>query len=433
MNGNKFSKKLGQQLDLNLRDKLLLGGGFLSLFLYMAFFYQLSGPDPLWKLNAPKESLGYILGRDFLNFWNFGRAAFEDNPGRYYDLNQYSDLLDQQLSPAYPRQQWSYPPSLMLVAAPFGLLPYGLAFGLFSLLCVAAFGFALAQYRAQNMYNNDYWREFALYLASPAAFMCFISGQMAVLIAAMMLGIFQLLDRRPVVAGILIGLLSIKPQVGLLFPVYLAVSSRWRCFGAATASTLLIAGLTTLFFGADVWRQFLELGVPAQADILRDPPPVIAALMPTIFMDGWIAGARYATGMWLQAIFAGFAVLSLIFVLRQKWPEELTQVIFLLASVSVTPYLMCYDLVIVTFVAIYLSQHLMLDEVRQTITGKMGTARMETGRMGVTGRALIALVYFLPVVHFLAGMMHIPGTAALPALLILWLLVQSGRRSANFV
>ncbi len=38
----------------------------------------------------------------------------------------------------------------------------------------------------------------------------------------MLLTIMAVLDRRPALAGILIGLLPLKPQLGLLFPVMLA-------------------------------------------------------------------------------------------------------------------------------------------------------------------------------------------------------------------
>ena len=45
-----------------------------------------------------------------------------------------------------------------------------------------------------------------------------------------------LLDRRPVLAGILFGALCYKPHFGMLIPVALAASGRWRAFGAAAAS-----------------------------------------------------------------------------------------------------------------------------------------------------------------------------------------------------
>ena len=39
------------------------------------------------------------------------------------------------------------------------------------------------------------------------------------------------LDRRPVLAGILFGLLAYKPQFGLMIPLVLIATQRWRAFG----------------------------------------------------------------------------------------------------------------------------------------------------------------------------------------------------------
>jgi hypothetical protein len=83
---------------------------------------------------------------------------------------------------------------------------------------------------------------------------CLISGQSSLLTAAMLVAIFALLDRKPVAAGVLIGLLSIKPQLGILFPFMLMASGRWRVFIAAAATALALAGVTAAIFGTRVVR-----------------------------------------------------------------------------------------------------------------------------------------------------------------------------------
>ncbi len=75
-------------------------------------------------------------------------------------------------------------------------------------------------------------------LLSPAAVLCVISGQSSLITAAMLVTIFAWLDRRPVAAGILIGLLTLKPQLGVLFPIMLIASGRWRVFASAAVTTL---------------------------------------------------------------------------------------------------------------------------------------------------------------------------------------------------
>ena len=68
------------------------------------------------------DGQGFILGRDFLNFWHYGLAAWGDDPVRHYDLSFYNAVLDRLIAGYdYPDQNWSYPPHYMLLAAPFGL------------------------------------------------------------------------------------------------------------------------------------------------------------------------------------------------------------------------------------------------------------------------------------------------------------------------
>lgn len=65
----------------------------------------------------------------------------------------------------------------------------------------------------------------------------------------MLIGIFAFLDRRPLLAGLLVGLLTIKPQFGVLIPVLLIASGRWRVFTVATVTALALAAAAVMLFG----------------------------------------------------------------------------------------------------------------------------------------------------------------------------------------
>jgi len=96
-----------------------------------------------------------------------------------------------------------------------------------------------------------------LALAYPAVFINLGHGHNGLLTAALIAGALTQLDRRPLIAGILIGLLAYKPQFGLLIPLVLAVSGRWRVFVAASVTVAALALAVTLAFGVDVWTAFL--------------------------------------------------------------------------------------------------------------------------------------------------------------------------------
>jgi hypothetical protein len=96
-----------------------------------------------------------------------------------------------------------------------------------------------------------------LALAYPAAFINFGNGHNGFLTAALFAGALAQLDRRPFIAGSLVGFLAYKPQSALLIPLVLAVSCRWSGFFAAVATIAALALAVTLAFDADVWAAFL--------------------------------------------------------------------------------------------------------------------------------------------------------------------------------
>ncbi|MDJ0930227.1 glycosyltransferase family 87 protein [Breoghania sp.] len=58
-------------------------------------------------------------------------------------------------------------------------------------------------------------------------------------------------------AGIVIGLLTYKPQLGVLIPVALLVAGYWRTIFGAAVSTLLFALASWLAFGSEPWLVFI--------------------------------------------------------------------------------------------------------------------------------------------------------------------------------
>jgi hypothetical protein len=94
-------------------------------------------------------------------------------------------------------------------------------------------------------------------LAFPAVFVNLGQAHNGFLTAALIGAALCQLDRRPWLAGVLLGLLAYKPQFGLLIPLVLMVSGRWRVFAAASLTVALLALAVTLAFGAEVWTAFL--------------------------------------------------------------------------------------------------------------------------------------------------------------------------------
>ncbi len=140
-----------------------------------------------WAGPFPRDASTLVVGRDFLNFWMYGRAAWLPDPSRFYDPHLYNDALAALLGPDYPGQNWSYPPTIMLLAAPFGRIGYVPA-----LLCWTVAGLAIFIAVVRRAVGERHL--LIPILCSPAAVFCLISGQSSFLTAAMLLTIMALLD-----------------------------------------------------------------------------------------------------------------------------------------------------------------------------------------------------------------------------------------------
>ncbi|MBI3701380.1 MAG: DUF2029 domain-containing protein [Afipia sp.] len=361
------------------RDILVFGGVLFALTA-IAYVATIS-----WIAPVPRDGTSLAVGRDFLNFWMYGRAAWGANPSAFYDIGIYHDAIRNLLGYSLNGQNWSYPPSIMLLAAPFGKLGYLTALAIWTVLGLALF-VTVARRQASD------WRVLLPVMMSPAALMCLISGQSAFVTGAILISAFALLDRRPLVAGFLIGLLSIKPQLGLLFPFFLIASGRWWVFVAAAMTTIAIVALTTVIFGHQAWLDFIQKGLPVQGMVLADPDRIATPFFPTIFMNLRGINLPYAAAMIVQTAFSMFAVGSLVWVAAKRRDANPMTImaLFFACTVCASPYLLSYDLVPLTFAAIVM---------------------LATGQLDRMGRRLAQLVFWIPALQLALGTYHVPGSA----------------------
>ena len=371
--------------DLNAENRetvrmLAILGAFFFVCALGGYLYTMS-----WRADFPRDGTTLVIGRDFLNFWMYGRAAADADPSRFYDPALYARALEALLGPNYPGQNWSYPPSIMFFAVPFGQLGYLPALLIWTLLGGALL-FAVAR---RHIADN---RLLAALMLSPAAILCVVSGQSSLITAAMLVTIFVWLDRRPIAAGILIGLLTLKPQLGILFPVMLIASARWRVFVSAAVTTLALVAATALVFGPQVWVDFVTKGLPVNNLVLADPERIATPFYPTIFMNLRGIDLPYNVAMAVQLCVSACAVAAVFwaFLMRRNADPLWLMALFFACSVAAVPYMLSYDTLALTFAALLL---------------------LASGSLDTTGRRFVQLVYFLPLLQIGLGNLHIPGPA----------------------
>src|SRR5262249_15603846 len=92
----------------------------------------------------------------------------------------------------------------------------------------------------------------------PCTFNNALCGQNGFLTAALIGGTLYLLPTRPVLSGICLGLLTYKPQYGLLFPLALVAASEWKVFFAAAVTAVALVVASWLAFGTESWQAFFH-------------------------------------------------------------------------------------------------------------------------------------------------------------------------------
>jgi hypothetical protein len=285
-------------------------------------------------------------GQDFMVFHTAARTVWEGTLPLLYDGLAFTAHLNATFAPLLMApltlHPWVYPPSFLLLVAPFGLLPFAWGYGIFLLLTFALLLLALHSVAAPG------WRRplcAAALLFSPATAFTVVVGQNAFLTTALLVGGFGLRRRRPVSAGLLLGALSFKPQLWLLVPVALVADRQWRVLAIAIATAAGFALLSLIVFGLEPWRQWVGLMLE------RDPQFqdwLTSGRMygQSMFTEAVLLGAPHAFAQAVQAaaVLVGATAVWLAF-RRSGLPDDMRLAVLLTAALIAAPHVSNYDAV----------------------------------------------------------------------------------------
>jgi hypothetical protein len=118
---------------------------------------------------------------------------------------------------------------------------------------VAFAAFMAASFTIYLGASSDRWRAVPFLALNPATFANFLNGQSGFLSAGLILGATRILMKHPLAAGALFGLLTYKPQLGVMVPVALLAARQWKCVASATLTTALMIAATSWRFGVGAW------------------------------------------------------------------------------------------------------------------------------------------------------------------------------------
>jgi len=289
---------------------------------------------------------GRPFGDDWINFWSGSYLTLHGRAAEVYDLNAFHAFQQTVVGPPLDGRLYAYPPVTLLLVVPFALIPY--VPGLFVWLSASWYGF----YRALKLAMPGRG-VLLLALATPAVLINAVAGQNGCWTAAFLGGGLALLERRPYVAGALLGMMAYKPHLALLVPVALFAGRRWRAMAAAAATGGMLLGLSWLLFGPELWAHYVR-NLTAFRHVIVDG--AVSMRMVSVFVAARSLGASVTASYWLQAGFAAVACVAVALAWFKNTPAELRNALLLLGSCLVTPYVLDYDLVFGAIVVAWLWQ-----------------------------------------------------------------------------
>jgi glycosyl transferase family 87 len=318
---------------------------------------------------------GLGIPTDFVNVWSAGKLVLDGHPALAYDWDIQKQVQVAVLGQNYEGNfAWHYPPSFLFVAALLAHFPYAVAF----------IGWAVASLVPYLVVMRAIvGRSFGWLLAAafPVVLTNTLVGQNGFLTASLIGGTLYLLPTRPVLSGICLGLLSYKPQYGLLFPLVLIAASQWRVFFTAGFVAVMMALVSWLAFGTESWQAFFHwMPMFSQAFLTEGRAPW--GKMQSIFALVRYSGGTEQLAWVFQLIMTGAVAVLLTLMWRSRISYPLKAAAFAAGTLLITPYLFLYDVMVLAIAVAFLVR----------IGLSQGFARYELPALG----SVAALLLFYP-------------------------------------
>lgn len=340
-----------------------------------------------------------IYPHDYIAQWAAGMRVNNGQAALVYNWAEQVALQTKLIGATKPADFYVfYPPHFLFTTPVFTALKPVPAYVAFLITTIALYAVIL------NLVVRDWLKAIPAALAGGGAYFCMLWVQNGFLMGALLLGALVVLPHKPRMAGVLLGILTIKPQLGLLVPLALAAGGQWRTFVWAAGTFLILALSAELILGPGIWATFMRsmsdtVGFLEAGTLWFKMQTPFALALPLLGERG----AYLVQGL----VAVGVAVIVVSLWRDRQVPYDLKAAGLIAGTMLVSPYLYPYDAVVLTGAALLLLR--------------------TNPRLPWPDRVAILAVILMP------GLARVLFSAALPiaSCIMLVLVLRQARRSAD--
>jgi hypothetical protein len=327
---------------------LLIAALLMSLYQWLVLITTIPYPG--------KIGMDYnTLGTDWMVFYGAVRSVLDGHSALIYDGTRFTDFLNTTFAGLLSRplefRPWTYPPDFLVGLLPFAPLGFAGSYVAFQIVTGGLLVMALRAFPFVRMVGGA---ALAMVLLYPAATINVISGQCTFLVAALIVGGFALLPSRPVWSGLLLGLLTFKPQFCLLVPFALIAAGSWRAVVAAAVSPLVMIALSGTMFGWDLWLRWIPLvwsNVNSSNDLWIETGRMWGN---SVYTCAVLLGASTRIASVIQLLAIGGAIVAVVAAFRSRLGAMEKTAVFLAATVLAAPHSGLYDMILLQIAMVFL-------------------------------------------------------------------------------
>lgn len=278
-----------------------------------------------------------LKDRDFVNYWLSGQLVFEHKTSILFgSLDNYMAQLAAHMGPQDQPRYWSYPPHFLFFTIPLGFLPYFPAMALFMATTLALFVYGARVWLGKLDAN-------ALILLSPFILFNLIAGQNGFLTGGLMMLGLGWRKSRPILAGVAFGMLTVKPQLGILLPFLLLIERRFSVIFTALLTTAIMVLASIYAFGIESWQGYLANNLPEMKNVMWQWQGIFLSFMPSLFASLRALGISPDLAFAVHMVFAAIVFLIAAKALIRCKDDHLRVILIVTATFAISPYSFVYD------------------------------------------------------------------------------------------